>query len=189
MILQIVALITAAVLVAVDQVTKLLAVWNLKNQPAFPLWEGVFELQYCENPGIAFSMLEHKQWLFIPLTCLVMLLLVVMILRSDLRRSKMFTFSCALILAGGVGNLIDRIAYGYVVDFLYVKLIDFPIFNFADCCVVVGAIILFAFLMFGCKDSDFSNLRGVIFGSRNPSKELNNDDRNENLDNTDATAK
>lgn len=188
MILQILPFIAAMILVTADQLTKFLAIHYLKGQPAYPLWEGVFEFQYCENPGIAFSLLEHKQWLFIPATCLVMLLLTVMILRSDLRRSKLFTFSCALILAGGVGNLIDRIAYGYVVDFLYFKLIDFPIFNFADCCVVVGAIVLFAFLMFGCKDSDFNNLRGLIFGSQTRAKETTNDDRNESLDDSDRTS-
>ena len=188
MLLQILPFVVAALLIVADQVTKILAVTFLKNQPSYPLWEGVFEFQYCENPGIAFSMLEHKQWLFVPVTCLVMVVLATMILRSDLRRSKLFTFSCALILAGGIGNLIDRIAYGYVVDFLYFKLIDFPIFNFADCCVVVGAIVLFAYLMFGCKDSDFTNLRGVVFGSRPPAKELQNDDRNENMDNSDGTA-
>ena len=132
----------SAVLVAVDQVTKQLAVRFLKDLPSIPLWKDVFELQYCENPGIAFSMLENQRWLFIPMTCLVMLALIIMLLRSDLRHSKLFSLSCAMILAGGIGNLIDRVAYKYVIDFLYFKLIDFPIFNFADCCVVVEPLIL-----------------------------------------------
>ncbi len=169
----------SAALLAVDQVTKQLAVQFLKDQPAIPLWRDVFELQYCENPGIAFSLLEHQRWIFIPVTCMVMILLVIMLLRSDLRHSKLFSLSCAIILAGGIGNLIDRIAYKYVIDFLYFKLIDFPIFNFADCCVVVGAIILFAYLMFGCKDSDFNNLRGLLLGSKSHAKERTNDDRNQ----------
>ncbi len=178
----------SAALIIIDQVTKALAVAFLKEQPALPLWEGVFELQYCENPGIAFSLLENQRWLFIPLTCIVMILLIIMLLRSDLRHSKMFSFSGALILAGGIGNLIDRIAYKYVVDFLYFKLIDFPIFNFADCCVVIGAILLFAYLLFGCKDSDFSNLKGLIFGSTSTTKEQTNDDRDQNVDHSDTAA-
>ena len=184
MLLQIVAFLISAVLVIVDQLTKQAAITYLKGAPAYPLWEDVFELQYCENPGIAFSMLENKPWVFIPATCLVMVLLAVMMLRSDLRHSKIFSLSCALILAGGIGNLIDRIVYGYVVDFLYFKLIDFPIFNFADCCVVVGAIALFAYLLFGCNDSDFENLRGLVFGR---AKESTDDDRNKSVVDTDAT--
>lgn len=172
----------SAVLVVIDQVTKALAVTFLKDQPAFPLWKGVFEFQYCENPGIAFSLLEDQRWLFIPATCLVMLVMIIMLIRSDLRHSKLFSLSCALVLAGGLGNLIDRIAYKYVIDFLYFKLIDFPIFNFADCCVVIGAFLLFGYLMFGCKDSDLDNLRGIIFGSKNQSKELFDDDRDQDVD-------
>lgn len=182
--LQVLMFLLAAILVIVDQVTKYLAVYFLKDQPAVPLWTGVFELQYCENPGIAFSLLENQRWIFIPITFVVMVLLIVMMLCSDLRQYKLFSFSCALILAGGIGNLIDRVAYGYVVDFLYFKLIDFPIFNFADCCVVVGAILLFAFLLFGCSDSDFGSVRSLIFGSKASGKEIAHDDRNENLDNS-----
>ncbi len=185
--LPIISFVLSAVLVVVDQLTKYGAIVYLKDQPAYPLWSGVFELQYCENPGIAFSLLTNQQWLFIPATCLVMALFVIMLLRSDLRRSVVFSLSCAMILAGGIGNLIDRVAYGYVVDFLYFKLIDFPIFNFADCCVVVGAIVLFAFLLFGCKDSDFENLRGLIFGSKNRAKEFTNDHRNKDMVDPDGT--
>lgn len=178
--------ILSAVLIAVDQVTKQLAVFFLKDQPAIPLWEGVFEFRYCENPGIAFSLLENQRLLFIPATCLVMIVLVIMMLRSDLRHSKLFSLSCAMILAGGIGNLIDRIAYKYVIDFLYFKLIDFPIFNFADCCVVIGAILLFAYLLFGCKDSDFTSLKSLIFGTKSTAKELRDDDRNQDLDHPDG---
>ena len=176
----------SAVLVVIDQVTKSLAVSFLKDQPALALWEGVFELQYCENPGIAFSLLENQRWLFIPATCLVMIVLIIMLIRSDLRHSTIFSLSCALILAGGIGNLIDRIAYKYVIDFLYFKLIDFPIFNFADCCVVVGAILLFAYLLFGCNDSDFSSLKGLIFGTKSNAKELLDDDRSKDVDHPDT---
>ena len=182
-------LLLSFILVVIDQVSKALAVTFLKNAASFPLWEGVFELQYCENPGIAFSLLENQRWLFIPATCLVMIALIIMLIRSDLRHSKMFSVSCALILAGGIGNLIDRIAYKYVIDFLYFKLIDFPIFNFADCCVVVGAILLFAYLLLGCKDSDFPSLKGLVFGTSSSKKERGNDDRDQDVDHSDTTSK
>jgi signal peptidase II len=115
-----------------------------------------------------------------------MALLAVMLLRSDLRHSKMFSISCAMILGGGVGNLIDRLTYKYVVDFLYFELIDFPIFNFADCCVVVGAILLFVYILFICKESDISSLRGVVFGSKRNKKEQHDDNRDEDLDGSDG---
>lgn len=180
--LQGILFILALLLVVVDQITKYVSVIFLKGKPAVPIWTDVFELQYCENPGIAFSMLENQRWLFIPATCIVMGLLIVMMLRSDLRNRFAFSFSCSLILAGGIGNLIDRVVNGYVVDFLYFKLIDFPIFNFADCCVVVGAIVLFAFLLFGCQDSDFSSIRALMFGSKSVGKGNSNDSRDEDMD-------
>ncbi len=179
--------IVSAVLVFFDQLTKNMAVMYLKNEPAIPLWENVFELQYCENPGIAFSLLENQRWVFIPMTCVVIILFCVMLIKSDLRHSKLFSLSCALVLAGGVGNLIDRIAYKYVIDFLYFKLIDFPIFNFADCCVVIGAILLFIYLIFGCKGSDFPTLRGLIIGTKSATKEKPNDSGNQNVDSSSGT--
>ncbi len=179
--------ILSAVLVGIDQLTKSLAVIHLKNQPPIPLWENVFELQYCENTGIAFSLLENQRWVFIPITCIVMAVFCVMLVKSDLRRSKLFSLSCALILAGGIGNLIDRIAYKYVIDFLYFKLIDFPIFNFADCCVVIGAILLFVYLAFGCKESDFPTLRGLVIGTKSTAKEKADDAGNQDVDHSDGT--
>ena len=180
--LQCFMFIFAAVLIAVDQVTKYLAVYYLKDQPSVPLWTDVFELKYLPNEGIAWGMLKGERWLFIPITCIVMALMIVMLLRSDLRHHKWFSFGCALILAGGVGNLIDRVILGYVVDFLYFKLINFPIFNFADCCVVVGGIVLFAFLLFGCKDSEITGVRGLLFGSKKDGKESADDDRDKGVD-------
>lgn len=182
--LQLFTFILSAILIIIDQITKDLAVNFLKDRPSAVLWPDVFELRYCENPGIAFSLLENQRWIFIPMTCVVMTLLIVMLLRSDLRQYKWFSLSCSLILAGGVGNLIDRVVYGYVVDFLYFRLIDFPIFNFADCCVVAGAISLFTFLLFKCKDEDFGSIRSLIFGSQKTGKEIPDDDRNEKLDNS-----
>ncbi len=153
----------AAALVAIDQLTKRLAIVHLKGQTPYALWPNVFELQYCENTGVAFSLLQDQRWLFIPLSLLVSVAFIVILLRSPLGRYKTFSLCCVLILAGGIGNLIDRIWHGFVVDFLYFKLINFPIFNFADCCVVVGACLLFIFLLFMYKDPDDIPLRTLLF--------------------------
>ncbi len=158
----------SGVLVVLDQWTKYLAVTFLKDSAPVPIWPDVFELHFLEqgNDGVAWGMLSGQMWLIIPLTCFVIVLLTVVLLRSDLRHSKLFSISCAMILAGGIGNLIDRVLNGAVVDFLYFKLINFPIFNFADCCVVVGAILLFVYIVFFCKEQDLTSVRGMIFGTK-----------------------
>lgn len=154
----------AALLVAIDQVTKWWATSFLQNTAGIDVIPGVFRFQYCENDGIAFSLLEGQRWLFIPLTLFVSVICILVLLRSPLRRRWLFALPLAMVLSGGVGNLIDRIRYGYVVDFLYFNLIDFPIFNFADCCVVVGAILLFSFLLFGLKGEEETPLRTLFLG-------------------------
>lgn len=162
-------LITCA-LVGIDQLTKYYAVLFLKDQPPLVLWQQVFELQYHENNGIAFSMFAGWQWMIIPITVLAMLLIFAIMWRSIMSRHLLFRTSCILILAGGIGNLIDRVVFGYVVDFLYVRLIDFPIFNFADCCVVIGAALLIVFILFIYKEDDSLPMRTVLFGIRKREK-------------------
>ena len=163
--LTVIMLVSTAVLIGIDQLTKIWAVTALHNaNRIIPIINDVFELHYAENPGVAFSMLEGQRWLFIPLTLLIGGFIVVMMLRSPLRRYPLFNITCTLILSGAIGNLIDRIAYGYVIDFLYFRLIDFPIFNFADCCVVIGAGLLFVFVLFGMKEEENLPLRTLLFG-------------------------
>lgn len=163
--LTIISLMVTAVLVVVDQLTKNWAVMQLHNADrVISVIDGVFEFRYAENPGVAFSMLEGQRWIFVPATVLIGGLIVAMMLRSPLRRYRLFNITCVLILSGAIGNLIDRIAYGYVIDFLYFRLIDFPIFNFADCCVVIGAGLLFVFLLFVMKEDDDTPLRTLFFG-------------------------
>lgn len=164
-------IISTIALIAVDQITKIWAVTQLHEAGrVIPIINGVFELRYTENRGVAFGMLQGQLWLFVPLTLLVVVLFGVMLMRSPLRRYKLFTIPAVMIIAGAIGNLIDRILYGYVIDFLYFRLIDFPIFNFADCCVVVGAILLFIFFLFVWKD-DKMPLRTMLFGIEVPEKE------------------
>ncbi|MBQ9860381.1 MAG: signal peptidase II [Clostridia bacterium] len=168
---QLLYFLLSAVLIGIDQLSKWWATVVLKKGNPIAIIPDIFELNYCENDGIAFSLLEGQRWLFIPLTLLVAILTGVILFRSPLRKKVIFSLSCSLILAGGIGNLIDRIAYGYVIDFLYVKWIDFPVFNFADCCVVVGAIFLFSFLLFGIKSMEDMPLQTLFFGIEKKEKE------------------
>ena len=133
----------------------------------------MLELQYCENPGVAFSLLEHQEWIFVPVTVLAMVVMMAVLIRSRLCQNLLFRMSCILIIAGGIGNLIDRVALGYVVDFIYFKIIDFPIFNFADCCVVVGACLLVAYLLFVYKEREGESLLSLFFGIKKRCEENN----------------
>ena len=172
--LTVIMVIATAILIVADQLTQMWAVTQLHNvERVISVIDGVFEFRYAENPGVAFSMLEGQRWIFIPVTLVIGGIILAMMLRSPLRRYPLFNITCVLILSGAIGNLIDRIAYGYVIDFLYFRLIDFPIFNFADCCVVIGAILLFIFVIFVMKEDDDTPLRTLLFGLEKKGEEKN----------------
>ena len=151
--LQIMILVSAAFLVALDQGTKMLAVEHL-TKGAIPLIDGVFELTYVQNTGAAFGLLKNQRWIFMSITAVVMVVLLVVLMSGRFRRYRFANIAGTLILAGGIGNMIDRVAHGYVVDFLYFKLINFPVFNVADCYVVIGAALLLIFFFFFYKEEN-----------------------------------
>lgn len=136
------------ILTASDQFAKWLAVVNLKDQAPFVVWKGVFQLEYLENRGAAFGILQNKQFLFaigaVLIVCLIGFAYGKM---PHTSRYYLLRICCVLVCAGAAGNLIDRLRQNYVVDFFYFQLIDFPIFNVADCFVVI-ACLLFAFSIF-----------------------------------------
>jgi len=139
------ALLLIAVLIGVDQITK--AVATASWQTPLVIWDGVLELTYTRNPGAAWGMLSGGRWILVAVTSVIVLTLLFLLLRGRLRHPMLWVAS-SLLIAGGVGNLIDRVSSGLVVDFIYVKLIDFPVFNFADCCVCIGAVLLLIYLLF-----------------------------------------
>ena len=148
-----------AFLVYLDQITKALAVKNLKDQPAYVLMDGVFELHYLENRGAAFGMLQNQKVLFIVIATVMLVVIAYMLIK--LPRNKHYVpleMLLVLIAAGAVGNLIDRVSLNYVVDFLYFKLINFPIFNVADIYVSVSCVLLAILLIFFYKENDFEFL-------------------------------
>ncbi len=151
------AVIACILLVIFDQFTKWLAVTHLKDQAAFVIWKGVFKLEYLENRGAAFGIMQNKQIFFA--VGAVIIVALIGLAYSKMPHTKRFYLLrvCAvLICAGAFGNLIDRIRLNYVVDFFYFELIDFPIFNVADCYVVV-ACILFAFsILFYYKEDELA---------------------------------
>lgn len=137
------------VLVAVDQVTKLMATHLLEAEASANIIDGVFRFTYVENRGAAFGMLSEHRWVFMVISSVAVIALLVYLwkFRPD---SKLACFSISMIIAGGIGNMIDRVALGYVVDFF--DFCAFPqlwpwVFNFADVCVCVGGAMLALWLI------------------------------------------
>lgn len=124
-------------LVGIDHLIKYWAVTRLAEQGSIPVWRGVFHLTYVENRGAAFGFFQGQTVLLAGIT-LVVLGGIVWLILSKKTMSKPFLFAMVLIVAGGIGNLLDRVFRGFVVDMLDFCLINFPVFNFADCCVVIG---------------------------------------------------
>lgn len=142
-----------------DQWTKYLAITHLQGKGTYPLIEGVLEFQFFSNTGIAWSMLEG-QIIFILFMGIVFLAAVLffVIKLPDVKKFRVLYFLCGLLTGGAVGNMIDRICLGYVVDFIYFSLIDFPIFNVADICIVVSIILLAVLFLFVYKEEDLAFL-------------------------------
>lgn len=148
-----------AVLIALDQLTKYLAVTHLKGKPAITLINGVLQLDYLENRGAAFGILQNKKIVILGIGVVFMLILFVILWR--LPKGKKFNVLHILIscvIAGGVGNMIDRFSLNYVIDFISFILIDYPIFNVADCYVVCATVGLFITFLFVLKEDDLSFL-------------------------------
>ena len=147
--------------VLLDQMTKYLAVVYLKGQEAISLIPGVLELRYLENRGAAFGILQDGKVIFLIITPIVLLVAAYVLVRMpDGGKYGILHFLLDCIIIGAVGNLIDRIRLDYVVDFIYIRLIDFPIFNVADMFVSIATVVGAVLLLFGhsYRDEDFSFL-------------------------------
>ena len=131
--------ILAAVLVAVDQIVKYLVMTNIEFGAHVPFIPHILELTYVTNTGAAFSMLSDHTWL-LALTSLIMSVLLALALWKGLFKHPLGKLTLTLLLAGAVGNLIDRAFRGFVVDMFNVLFMHFAVFNVADSCVVVGGI-------------------------------------------------
>ena len=163
-------IIAVVILVAIDFVTNQLAVKYLSNG-SFDIIPGVFSFTLLEggNSGAAFGMLQGGFWIFIVITIAVVALVIFMLRKLVYeKRYRFFHYALVLLLAGALGNFGDRvltmIKYGhsYVIDFLYFELINFPIFNVADCYVTVAACAMIFLGIFYYKDDDFDKMLGKV---------------------------
>ena len=144
-----------ALMVAVDQISKYFAVINLKGRENAVWIKNVFELQYVENDGAAFSSFSGKQGFLLAVTIVVMLFVILEFVRiPDGKRYAWLRIDFLMIVAGALGNMIDRVRQGYVVDFFYFVPINFPRFNVADIYVTLAMPLLIILLFFVYKDNE-----------------------------------
>ena len=145
-------------LVAADRAMKLWMTGLLASGPIV-LIDGLLGLTYHENTGAAFGIFKNGRWVLIALTAVVIIGIVVYIVFAR-KRPPLLMASLVLLSAGGIGNLYDRVVSGYVVDYIELLFMDFPIFNLADILITTGAALFFIYMLF--------------FDSSSPVKKKNN---------------
>ncbi|WBW50713.1 signal peptidase II [Peptoniphilus equinus] len=140
----------SVLLIAIDQLSKYIVILTLKDNPPKIIIEGVLNFFYLENRGAAFGMLQNKSLLFTIVTVIVIVVLLSILFKDYKRNSLMLNTCIGLILGGSIGNFIDRIVKGYVVDFISFHIFgyDFAIFNLADTFIVVGTFLFLLMILF-----------------------------------------
>lgn len=136
--------------VGLDQLTKYIAASNLPidASPDVKLWEGVLHFRCISNDGAAFGMLDEHRWVFMSVSTVVIIGMLAFMVWKRRSIPPALGIAISLVISGGIGNMIDRVALGYVVDFIYFVPIDFPCFNVADSFVCIGAAVMFVCILF-----------------------------------------
>lgn len=144
-------------LIMLDQFTKIWAVASLKGGNVIELIPRVLELNYLENKGAAFGIMQNRQSFFVIAGALI-LFFVIFFLFVMPQKKKYFALNVILVLiaSGAIGNMIDRIKLNYVIDFIYIRLIDFPVFNIADMYVSISTVVLCILILFYYKEEDLA---------------------------------
>lgn len=140
------------ILITMDQFLKYIASIYIKPVQSINLIPNLLEVTYLENKGAAFGMFQNQRWFFIVFAIFMILVFVYLIAYKKVK-DKLFIISSTLIIAGGIGNIIDRLFFGYVVDYIRFSFFP-PVCNFADYCITVGTIILIIYFLFFCNDTD-----------------------------------
>lgn len=138
----------AGLIAAADQITKFFVVHHVAPFENLPLLPGVLDLTYVRNDGAAFSSFQGMQWLFALIFAAFTLAVVYEYFKKPMPFTKLERWCIAAIYGGGLGNMIDRVRLGYVVDMLETTFADFPVFNLADCFITCGCILLMVHLAF-----------------------------------------
>lgn len=142
----VISILSIALLTALDQIIKYFAEINLKPIQSIPVLNNVLEWDYVQNTGAAFGVFSEKTALLSVITGIIIIIGVAALVTKKIKNKYLMTIA-VMIIAGGLGNLVDRICRGYVVDYIRVLFIDFPVFNFADILVTCGAAMLMIYLL------------------------------------------
>lgn len=148
-------------LVLADQLTKLSARAFLRGRAGAEIIPGVFRLEYLENRGAAFGILNNRQWIFIIFAAAIIFAIGFVYCRLSVLREQRYRFLqliCVSLAAGALGNMLDRVLHSCVIDFLYFSLIDFPVFNVADVYVCVSCAVLLCLLIFYYTEDDLNRI-------------------------------
>lgn len=168
-------LIYLIILVLIDQLSKYWARTTLKKDGPISIISGVLKLQYHENTGAVWGIMADKTTFLSIITVILTILLVFIYFKiSNKKRYLPVHIIWVFIIAGAIGNFIDRISLKYVVDFIYFELIDFPIFNIADCYLTVSCVLLLILSLFYYKDDDFEFLESIFKIGKRKEKDLEN---------------
>lgn len=159
---NIILIIIAAGGIAVDQITKLIVASNMHLNDTLPIIKNVLHITYIKNEGAAFGILSNHRWIFMSVSAVAIVALCVYLFRFS-KDTRLMKTGMALIISGGIGNMIDRIFLGYVVDMIDFRLINFYIFNVADACVSVGA----AVLILGIVLNEIKTIKAKKAGEQN----------------------
>lgn len=145
---MIISALTGIALLVIDQITKVKAATHLALNGDIKVWENVLHFTYVENRGAAFGMMQGGKWFFLIITAVAVIGMVRFLFKERKTMHFLMQFSICLLLSGAIGNLIDRVALGYVRDMIYVAAINFPVFNVADMAVCVGCGLLMLDILF-----------------------------------------
>lgn len=141
-----IAVAISVALAVIDQVIKFFVNANLKEVGSVSVIDNLLSFTYVENNGVAFGSFAGNRWIFVVLTtALIAAILIYMFKKKP--QSKLFYASVALIVGGGIGNFIDRVLYGYVIDYISLSFFP-PVCNFADYCITVGTVLLMIYVLF-----------------------------------------
>lgn len=182
--MRIITVISFVLLVSFDQIAKYFCFHYLKQVDTIEILSGILNFTYVENRGAAFGMMQGARWFFVIFT--IILVGVMMVFYKKLSNTtihKMMKISLVLIISGAIGNWIDRLFLGYVIDFLHVQFIEFPVFNLADIYVVCGTILFSILYLFFDSEQEAENAESIesIESIENIENIENNENNLENI--------
>ena len=149
-----------SLLILIDQVSKNIISSTIPEKSDITVINKVFKIVYVKNTGAAWGMFSSLTGILTVVSLLILAVVVFLYLKMDwnVKRQRPLMIICVFVASGAIGNMIDRIFLKYVVDFLYFELIDFPVFNIADCYITVSMAVLLVLILFYFKDDDFAFL-------------------------------